>query len=123
VAITAPFGVVFLLSVITSRQQPVATAVALPALAGLMWIVASLLSARLAVESAVRRTAGRVKSASTTAILVYFVLLIATRHCKGAGHAARLSGPAARSQATFEHTGARGFARASVAEARHGEFA
>jgi hypothetical protein len=76
VAITAPFWVVFLLSVITTRQQAVATAVALPALAGLMWIVASLLSARLAVESAGRRRAGRVKSASTTALLVYFVLLV-----------------------------------------------
>jgi hypothetical protein len=86
VAITAPFWVLFLLSVITTRQQAVATAVALPALAGLMWIVALLLSHRLAVESAGQRWAGQVKSVSATALLVYFVFLVPLILLAIAGH-------------------------------------
>lgn len=85
-AITAPLWVLFLLSVIATRQQAVATAVALPALAGLMWIVAALLFARLALESAGRRWAGQVKSVSTTALLVYFVFLVPLILFAIAGH-------------------------------------
>lgn len=86
VAITAPFWVVFLGSVITTRQQAVATAAALPALAGLTWIVASLLSHRLAVESAGHRWAGQAKSVTTTALLVYVVFLVPLILFAIAGH-------------------------------------
>ena len=76
VVFTAPFWLILLLSVITTRQQAVATAVALPALVGLVWVVASWLSGWLAVESAGHHWAGKVKYVSTTALLVYFVFLV-----------------------------------------------
>jgi hypothetical protein len=86
VAFTAPFWLIFLFSVITTRQQAVATAVALPALALLVWVVASWLSARLPVETAGRHWAGKVKYVSTTTLLVYFVFLVPLTLFAIAGH-------------------------------------
>ena len=86
VAFTAPIWLIFLFSVITTRQQAVATAVALPAVVGLVWVVASWLSAWLPVEMAGRRWAGQVKSVSTTALIVYFVFLVPLAFFAIAGH-------------------------------------
>jgi hypothetical protein len=75
VAITAPLSVVLLFSVITTRQQAVATAVALPVLVALIWIVATRLSARPAGDASGRRWSRQIKSVSRTLLLVCFVLL------------------------------------------------
>jgi hypothetical protein len=86
VAFTAPFWVIFLFSVITTRQHAVATAVALPTLAGLAWVVASWLSARLPAESAGHHRMEKVKDVSATALLVYFVFVVPLALVAIAGH-------------------------------------
>ena len=75
VSITAPLWVVLLFSVVTTRQQAVATALSLPALAAISWIVASLMSTRLAIGSSGRRWAGQIRSVSVfLAPLVLFAI-------------------------------------------------
>jgi len=86
VAFTAPFWVMLPFSIITTRQQAAATAVAMPTLAGLVWVVASWLSGRLPVASPGHHWTEEVKYVSTTALLVYFGFIVPLALFAIAGH-------------------------------------